>query len=370
MMMNHIKLKHLLSVAIAGLCLAGIQSCKKSDENVMVNRNHYVIPDSLLKVIRMDSVKKGVMVNSVELTGQVDFNQDKVINLFPMISGIIQDIHVMLGDYVTEGEVLGVIKSPEMAQYSSDFQNAQSNLNLALLTMEKTVDMYHRGLASKTDSLGAAVALIQAKAEMVRVQRVAKINGDSQSGEYVVKSPISGYIVQKQVNNEQVIRTDNGGQLFTISDLKEVWIWANVYESNVDNVHLGDVVEVSTLSKPDRIFNGKIDKLMQMMDPASKAMKIRISIPNPEYSLKPQMFANARVVNSGTIQALYIPSSSLIFENSQYYVLVYSGKGIADIRRVYPISAYGNKTYLSAGVEKGERIVTSQALQIYSELNN
>jgi cobalt-zinc-cadmium efflux system membrane fusion protein len=355
---------------IFALCLVSLQSCKKDVENAAGDRKHYVIPDSLQKIIGMDSVKLGQMVNAIELTGQVDFNQDKVINIYPLISGLIQDIHVMLGDYVTEGQVLGVIKSSEMAQFGSDLQKAQTNLSLAELTLEKTKDMYHSGLASKTDSLAAAVGVLQAKSELTRVQRVLKINGDNSSGDYVVKAPISGFIVQKQVNNFQVIRADNSSPLFTISDLKEVWIWANVYESNVENVHLSDEVEVTTLSKPDRIFTGKVDKLMQVMDPASKAMRIRITIPNPDYALKPQMFANARVVNAGNREALNVPSSALVFDHSQYYVLVYSGHGIADIRQVYILNSYAKKTYLSGGVKKGETVITSEALQIYSELNN
>jgi cobalt-zinc-cadmium efflux system membrane fusion protein len=365
-----LKMRLCIPLSVFMLFLLSLQSCKKEVETASGNRKHYVIPDSLLKTLVMDSVKLGQMVNSFELTGQVDFNQDKVINIFPLISGLIQDIHVMLGDYVTEGQILGVIKSSEMAQYGSDLQKAQTNLSLAELTLEKTKDMYRRGLASKTDSLSAAVGLLQAESEMTRVQRVLKINGGNTSGDYVIKSPIDGYIVQKQVNNNQAIRADNASPLFTISDLKEVWIWANVYESNVGNVHLNDEVEVNTLSKPDRIFKGKVDKLMQVMDPASKAMRIRISIPNPDYALKPQMFANARVVNAGSREAFNVPSSALVFDHSQYYLLVYSGHGIADIRQVSILNTYGNKTYLSGGVKKGETVIASEALQIYSELNN
>jgi cobalt-zinc-cadmium efflux system membrane fusion protein len=357
----------LLAFVMVFLCL---QSCKKNTEDVVSDRKHYVIPDSLLKLIHMDTVQMKPVINSFELTGQVDFNQDHVINMYPMISGVISGIRVMLGDYVKEGDILGTVKSSEMAQYSSDMQNAQSNLNLAEMNLEKTKDMYKRGLASKTDSLTAAVALVQAKAEMIRVQRVLKLNGDNTSGEYVVKAPISGYIVQKQVNNNQVIRTDNGNPLFTISDLKEVWVWANVYESNVDNIHLGDNVDVTTLSKPDRIFKGKVDKIMQMMDPSSKAMRVRISIPNPDNILKPQMFASVTVTNSENTKALVISSSAVIFDHSQYYVLIYKGKGLADIAQVQKMSSQGKNTFLVSGVQSGDRVISSMALQIYSELNN
>ena len=346
------------------------QSCKNNENKADEAREQYVISDSLIKIIHIDTVKQGLLINSTSLTGQVDFNQDNVVNIFPLISGKIQDIKVVLGDYVNEGQVLGVVKSSEMAQYSSDLLNAQTNLQFAERNLVKTKDMYKTGLASQTDSLGAAIAVQQAQSGLSHAQRVLQINGGNTQGEYAVKSPISGFIVQKLVNNDQIIRSDNGGALFTISDLKNVWVWANVYESNVDNIHLGDDIDISTLSYPNRIFKGKIDKIMQMLDPASKAMKVRVSIKNDDYALKPQMFASVTVTNTQNKQAVYIPTSGLIFDHSQYYVLVYHGNGKAQITPVQKLNTLGSKTYLTAGVNVGDRIITSDALQIYSELNN
>jgi cobalt-zinc-cadmium efflux system membrane fusion protein len=348
----------------------GFQSCKKSNEKAEGERQQYIISDSILKTLRIDSVKQGLLVNSITLTGQVDFNQDNVVNIFPLISGNIQDIKIMLGDFVKEGQVLGVIRSSEMAQYSSDLLNAQTNLQLSQRNMDKTIQMYHSGMASQVDSLTAAVSLEQARAELTRTQRVLKINGNNTKGEYEVKAPISGFIVQKFVTNNQSIRSDNSNALFTISDLKNIWVWANVYESNVSNIHLGDNIDVTTLSYPGKIFKGKIDKMMQMLDPASKAMKVRISIDNEDYALKPQMFASVTVTNTQNKQAIYIPTTGLIFDHSQYYVLVYRGAGKAEIRPVQKLNTIGPKTYLTGGVTVGDKIITSDALQIYSELNN
>ncbi len=357
----------LLTIGIGSLCF---QSCKSTENKTSDERQPYVISDSLLKSIRIDSVKQGQLINSITLTGQVDFNQDNVVNIFPLVSGNVQGINVMLGDYVKEGQVLGIIKSSEMAQYSNDLISAQTNLQLAEKMLEKTVDMYHSGLASKTDSLSAAITVEQAKAQLSRAQRVLKINGGNTQGEFAIKAPISGFIVQKLVTNDQTIRADNGGALFTISDMKNVWVWANVYESNVNNIHLGDNIDVSTLSYPGRIFKGKVDKIMEMLDPASKAMKVRVSIDNEDYALKPQMFASVTVTNTQNKEAIYVPSSGIIFDHSQYYVLVYRGKGKAEITPVQKLNSLGTKTYLTAGVTVGEQIIASDALQIYSELNN
>jgi len=361
---------HLIYTTTACIALTALLPSCKNKSASSDERREYVISDMLLKTIKIDTVKSCPLENALLFTGQVDFNQDKVVNVFPLISGVIQDIKVVLGDYVEKGQVLGTVKSSEMAQFSSDLLNAQTNLNLAQQTLSKTIDLYKSGLASKTDSLGAAIALQQAKAEVTRAQRVLSINGNNTQGEWVITAPISGFIVQKGVTNNQAIRTDNGNALFTISDLKEVWVWANVYESNVENIHMGDNVEVTTLSKPNRIFNGKVDKIMQMLDPASKAMKVRVVIANDQYALKPQMFASVTITSMQNKQALCIPNSALIFDHSQYFVLEYSGKGKANIIPVQKMNSIGSKTYLSGGVTEGQRIIGSSALQIYSDLNN
>lgn len=91
------------------------------------------------------------------------------------------------------------------------------------------------------------------------------------------------------------IRADNSNDLFTVSNLNDVWVLANVYESNISKVHLGDNVEVTTLSYPGRVFHGKIDKILNVLDPTNKVMKIRVVLPNPDYALKPEMFTSVNV---------------------------------------------------------------------------
>ena len=83
-----------------------------------------------------------------------------------------------------------------------------------------------------------------------------------------------------------MIRSDNSTGLFTISDLKNVWVMANVYESNISFVKMGDSVNITTLSYPGKIFRGKIDKIMNVLDPSNKVMKLRIVLANPGYLVK------------------------------------------------------------------------------------
>src|ERR1035437_5563724 len=105
-------------ILFAIISILHFQSCKGVNNTDEV-RESYIISDSLLKTIHIDTVKQGQLVNSITLTGQVDFNQNNLLNIYPMISGAIQDVKVVVGDYVKEVQVLGVIKSSEMAQFSS-----------------------------------------------------------------------------------------------------------------------------------------------------------------------------------------------------------------------------------------------------------
>ncbi|MBS1668603.1 MAG: efflux RND transporter periplasmic adaptor subunit [Bacteroidetes bacterium] len=359
----------LWSLALVAGCSL-LQSCDSNANKKTEDRQKYVIPDSLLKTLDIDTVTQCQLVNSITLTGQVDFNQDHVVKIYPMISGNIQDIRVALGDYVQQGQVLGVIKSSEMAGYSNDLVNAQTNLQVAKKNLDKTRDMYKSGLASLTDSISAEATYRQAESELNRINRVLKINGGSTQGDYTVRSPISGFVVERLVNNNTAIRADNSSNLFTISDLKNVWVWANVYESNITAIKLGDHVDVTTLSYPGKIFKGKVDKIMNVLDPTNKVMKVRIVLDNNSYLLKPQMFASVTVTNQENKQSICISSHALIFDHSQYFVLTYNSKTDVRITPVQILSTNGDRTYIASGIQPGEKIIASQALLIYDALNN
>jgi membrane fusion protein, heavy metal efflux system len=357
-------------LALLILCgMIAFSSCEDKDKKPEADKG-YVIPDTVMKDLRIDSVGMSQLVNAVTLTGKVGTNDDNVIPVYSLVSGNVSDVKVLLGDYVTAGQTLAVVRSQEMAQYSSDLLNAKTNLAIALKNLEKTDDMFKSGLASVPDTLAAAVQLQQAKAELDRVNRVLKINGGNTQGEFEVRAPISGFIVQKGVTNAMTIRGDNSTSLFTISDLKNVWIQANVYESNISLIHQGENVDVTTIAYPGKVFKGEIDKVMNVLDPTSKVMKVRVVLPNPEYLLKPEMYASIRVTEKENKECLSVPSSAVIFDHSQNFVLVYHSRSDVTITPIQVISIDGDKTFISGGVHEGEQLIASQAILIYNALNS
>ena len=330
----------------------------------------YVIGDSLMKTLQIDSVMNCPLVNSLTLTGKVAFNEDKVVGIFPMVSGIITGVNVQLGDYVQKGQKLGVIRSGEMAGYGSDMITSKTNVLIAQKNMDAANDMYKSGLMSEKDYVNAQQMYKQAQSQLTRSQEVLSINGGNTNGEFVVRAPISGFIVEKQVTSNMAIRADNTSNLFTISDLKNVWVIANVYESNITQVHMGDSAEVTTLSYPGKVFHGKVDQILNVLDPTNKVMKIRVVLPNDNYALKPEMFASVNVINQKGTDALCIPSSALIFQQSQYFILIFNSPSDVRIVPVKVLSTNADKTYISGDVKEGEKIIVSNALLIYGAMND
>jgi len=362
------KMKRYLVSTVSIITIVMMAACNHATETA--DREPYVIPDTLLKKLEIDTVKTSVIKDAVKFNGIVDFNTDKVVNVFPLITGNVTDVKVMPGDYVHAGQVLGVVKSAEIATYNSALINAETNVRLTEKQLAQQRDLFSTGLASQIDVTNAEVNYEQAVAAKTAAQKILSINGDNRNGEYYIKAPVDGFIVQKNVTNGMAIRSDNGTGLFTISDLNNVWVQANVYEANIAKVHEGDEVDVSTISYPDKVFKGKVDKLMNVLDPTSKVMKMRVVLGNPGYLLKPQMFATVTVNNSEHKEATSVKSSALIFDHSQYYVITIKGHKDVQIRPVEIISINGTTAYIKSGLTPGEHVIGSEALLIYGSLNS
>ena len=353
---------------VAFCVVVSLFSCQ-SPENEEV-RQPYVVPDSLFRTLDIDTVKTSQITDAIKFNGMVDFNTDKVVNVFPLVSGNIMDISVMPGDYVKAGQVLGVVKSSEIANYNANLINAESNVRLTARQLEQQKELYKSGLASQVDITSAEVNYQQAVAAKTQAEKILGINGNNRNGEYEIKAPIEGFIVQKNVTNGMSIRTDNGAALFTISDLKNVWVQANVYEENIRKVHENDIADVTTISYPDKVFKGKVDKLMNVLDPTSKVMKMRIVLDNPGYVLKPEMFATVTTYNKENKTAVSVSKKDLVFDHIEYYVIVVTGKKNVQIRPVELMGISGENAYIKSGLRPGERVISSNALLIYGSLNS
>ena len=156
--------------------------------------------------------------------------------------------------------------------------------------------------------------------------------------------------------------------MFTIGDISEVWVWANVYESDIAKVKEGYTADVTTLAYPDKIFNGVVDKVNQVLDPETKVMKIRVKLKNENQELKPEMFANIMIRNREGVEAVAIPFAALIAENGKNYVIVYKDKCNMKVQEVDILKTVGDKTYLRSGLAPGDRIISKNQILLFRAL--
>jgi cobalt-zinc-cadmium efflux system membrane fusion protein len=163
---------------------------------------------------------------------------------------------------------------------------------------------------------------------------------------------------------------DNVGNLFTVSNLDDVWILANVFESDISKVQEGYKADVTTLSYPDKHFTGRIDKVFNVLDPESKVMKVRVRLDNPGYLLKPEMYAQIKVQNTENRRMLAIPAKSVVFDKDRNFVMVYQDKSHIQTREVTIDKTVGDVSYVATGLRDGEKIIAQNQLLVYDELND
>lgn len=359
----------ILAIASALSVALSVQSCHRSENADNPKDDKFEVTDSLLNSLLIDTVKEASALSEINLTGSIAADETKMVNVYPMVSGVAHDVNVQLGDVVSKGQTLAVLKSAEMAGYTKDYISAEADLRSAKRAFESTQDLYKSGLASQKDFEDAQADYQKAMAENKRAGEVVSINKSNDQG-YLVKAPISGFIIDKNLTDNQQVRTDNNTNLFSIADLSDVYVLINIYESDISNIQTGDPVKITTLSYPDKVFTGKIDKIYDVLDPDNKVVKARVKIENPGNKLKPEMFANVTIKAKSGETLPVVNTRGLIFDSDKNYVIVVDGKAKVHIQQVDIAKRVEDRAYIRAGLKPGDRIVASRQLYLFESLKD
>jgi len=343
-------------------------SCGSKKENTNTERK-LCLSDTILKMIETDTVQKEAVYEQIKLSGLVEVDESKMIKVYPLVGGQVIKVSVELGDFVKKGDLLAVLKSAEAAEIEKDIIGDSSRLEVANKNVHVAEDMYKSGLMAEKDFIIAKNEYKRAKAEYERSVELYDIYSLGQHSSYIIRAPMSGFVVAKDVNTGSQLRSDNQSSIFTISNLSNVWVMANVYESDIEKIKIGYPVKIQTIAYPDRVFEGKIDKLYNVIDPSSKVLKVRIVLTNPDYVLKPGMFATVLVRHTADKAMLTIPSSCIIFDHNKNYVMVYKDACHVQTKEVDVLSVLDNQAYISEGISEGDRIITKYQLLVYETFN-
>ncbi len=361
---------------IVMLSFAFLLSCTGPDTSQdNANKNQFCLPDSLLKNITFDTLKAESVNSELALAGKITYNEDNVAKIFPLVSGQVAEVKVSLGDFVEKGKVLAVIRSSDMANFYNEFRSSQSELAIAKKSLEVTAAMKNSGVSSDKEFLVAQNEYQKASAQYNKISEVLKIYGssfsakDSSGSGYVIKSPISGFVVEKNITSGKDIRPDDNSALFIISDLKDVWAVANVFETDIEKVSVGSSAEITTLSYPGKKFSGNIERISNILDPETKVMSIRIRLENPEFKLKPGMFAHFLIRFPEDKQMLAVKSNTVIFSNNKNYILRFGSKCDVKCEQVKIFKSFNGISFIEGSLlREGDLAIARNGLFVFTAM--
>jgi cobalt-zinc-cadmium efflux system membrane fusion protein len=360
-------MKQTTILLFAALFLAGgcTKEKKENDQEVA-----FRLSDTMLAKCEFYLADTKEVKNELRLFGKIQADNNKQAQVYSIVGGNVIKINVELGDYVEKGQVLAVIRSGEVAAYERDRLDAYGDVAVAEKNLQVAKDLFKGKLSSEKDVIAAQRELERQQAELARINEIFSIYNLKKGSLYNITASMGGFIVQKDININEQIRADKSDVLFSIAEINEVWAMANVNESDIPRVKVGFDASVSTLSYPDEIYEGKIDKIFTEIDPDTKAMKVRVRIPNANYKLKPEMNATVNVAYSEHEQMMAVPSSSVIFDKSKNWVMIFKDRANIETRLVEVYRQLGDVTYISSGIAKGDKVISKNGMLIYDALND
>lgn len=216
--------------------------------------------------------------------GKISADRNSYIDIYPLVGGNVLTVNAELGDYVHKGQVLATIRSTEVAGFQKDLSDAKTDLAEAQNKLRVAQELYEGKLNTRNEVLTAKSELTKAQDQLKRAEAVSTIYNVKNGNIYSVVSPINGYIVQKNINKDMQLRSDRSDNIFDVANTKDVWALVNINETDIDRIDLGMKAEVTTLSYPDKVFHGRIDKIFKIIDPQTNAMQARVVLDNSERS--------------------------------------------------------------------------------------
>jgi Cu(I)/Ag(I) efflux system membrane fusion protein len=181
---------------------------------------------------------------------------------------------------------------------------------------------------------------------------------------FTLHSPISGTVLKKNVQQQQYVSA--GENLFDVADLSTVWMYADVYEYEIQGVKVGQMVEATNEAYPEKKFVGRITFVSPTVDPSSRAVRIRAEMANGTAELKLDIFVNA-AIKIKLSQSIVVPITAVLSTGTRQVVWVQKDAGIFEPRLVKIGERSDEYVQILEGINEGETIVTSGGYLIDSE---
>jgi membrane fusion protein, heavy metal efflux system len=232
------------------------------------------------------------------LPARLTWDEDRTVRVFPPFAGRVTRLIAKVGDRVVAGAPLAEIMSPDFGQAQADARKAQADLALATQALDRQKDLNAHGVSSAKDLQQAEADFARARAEADRaVGRLSSYGHAVGTGnDFVLKSPVAGTVVEKNLNPGQELRPDQpGAPLFVVTDPTRLWIVIDATEGDLAVLKVGIPLVISSNQFPDDAFSGELTQVSDFVDPNTRTLKARGVVPNAQRTLKGEMYVSARV---------------------------------------------------------------------------
>lgn len=296
--------------------------------------------------------------NQLQVPGNVDVNERNLAYLQTRFPGWIQKVLVNATyQYVRRGQPMFTIYSPELVSTEQEYvlakQNQQTFATDAHGTSAKESDWLLQAAADRLRQFGVPTS------EVERLEKTGTVQHD-----IPIESPSSGYVTEFNALPNAYARAEM--KLYTIADLSTVWVYANVYQTDVGQLKPGTMATVTVDAYPGREFRGRIDQILPQVDPATRTVRVRFVFDNPGLLLKPGMFVNVSI--SGSLgRQLVVPASGVLQTGTRQIAFLDHGNGYLEPREIETGPRFDDHVVVLKGLHAGDRIVSSANFLVDSE---
>jgi len=299
---------------------------------------------------------------ALNVTGVVQPDISRAVPVISLAAGRVVEVKARLGDVVQKGQLLLRVRSNDVSGAYQAYLKAVNDERLARQQLQRAQTLFDKGAVAKSALEAAEDAEQDAKVDLdafAEQLRLLGVDKDHPSGIVDVVAPISGVITDQQVTNAAGVQGLSGPNPFTISDLSYVWIICDVYENDLDAVRVGDTADIRLSAYPDKVFKGRIDNILPVLDPNLRTAKVRIEVPNPGL-MRVGMFVTATFYGKQAQTLAAIPAAAILHLHDREWV--YAPIGAGHFKRLEVVTGSmlpGNMQEVVSGIKPGDQVVSS-----------
>jgi cobalt-zinc-cadmium efflux system membrane fusion protein len=326
------------------------------------------IDPSMTEAVRVAPVGLRTVPREIRTTGKVQFDEGRVARVLAPVAGQVVGLHVNVGDRVARGETLFSLNSREASAAIEEALNARHDFDLAEKTLTMTQDLFDHQAASQIALQQAATDVVKSRVRVDRTAAALTAIGlptaedlGRLDAKVPVTSPLAGAVIDRHLSDGQYVQPDPA-PLLTIADLSTVWVEADVFERDLRLLRIGESAEVQTTAYPDERFVAKVAYVSDVLDPATRTVKVRFVVANSRLRLKPEMFATVILLVEDAEQALTVPASAVIAEGEKSFVYVAIDDRTFVRKAVEAAADAPNSRRIIRGLKAGDRVVTVGAV--------